>query len=146
MPLDQLIPGTIGLLIFGIPTGYLVWLLLLAIQSRSWKTTPGTIVFSLARRTRAHQARVSVAYRYEIDGTTYTGTTVYFGSFLNASAQDARETAARYRSGATVPVYYHPQRPSLATLETRVAWGLILWIILGCVMVGSIVYGCITGT
>lgn len=104
MPLDQLIPGTIGILIFGIPTLYLVWLLLLALQSRSWKSTSGTIIFSMARRTRSRQASVSVTYRYQIDDTTYTGKTVYFGSFLNASASNARETAARYRSGSTLPV------------------------------------------
>ncbi|HEX6293463.1 MAG TPA: DUF3592 domain-containing protein [Herpetosiphonaceae bacterium] len=146
MPLDQLIPGIIGLLIFGIPTAYLIWLWLLALQSRSWATTPGTITRSQVQPGVRQQATASIHYTYLVDGKEYTGTTVYFGGFINARASDARETVRRYSRGATVTVRYHPQRPGTSTLETRVSRGLLLWIVLGLGMASSILYGLITGT
>ena len=146
MSLDQLIPASIGLLIFGLPTGYLSWLWLLGLQSRSWSTTTGTITHAMVKPGQRNQASVSVGYRYEVNGTTYTGSTVRFGDFLNATVGDARETAGRYRQGAPVTVYYHPRRPKIATLETRASRLIPMWVVLGGLMLSSIIYGLLTAT
>jgi hypothetical protein len=98
------------------------------------------------KRARRNQASVSVSYRYAVHGTTYTGSTVRFGDFLNATVADARETAGRYRQGASVTGYYHLRRPNIATLEPRASRLIPMWVVLSCLMLSSIIHGLITGT
>jgi hypothetical protein len=43
-------------------------------------------------------------------------------------------------------VYYHPRRPTIATLETRASRLIPIWVLFGCLVIGSIMYGLITGT
>ncbi len=149
MPLDHLIPGMIGLLVFGLPTAYLIWLWILGRQSRAWATTSGTIIHAAVTKpsnNHSTQASASIRYQYHVDGVAYTGSRIHFGAALNFNKSDARAAVTRYPRGATVTVYYHPRRPRIAALEPRVASTLVLWVAIGLFMVGSILTGLLTGT
>lgn len=136
--LERIIPATVGLMVFGIPTAYLIWLCWLAFSSRRWPTTTGRITRSRVVPGRRNQAYYDVHYEYRAYGQTYTGSRVRFGGALNANSADARETTRRYPVGQNVVVHYYPDKPSLATLEQKVSGLVWLWIVLGLFFVGSI--------
>jgi hypothetical protein len=138
MPLDQLIPGLIGLSIFGIPTAYLLWLCWLALSSRRWPSATGRVTRSKVVPGRRERASYDVRYEYEASGRRYTGDRVRFGGALNLNSTDARATALRYPEGGSVAVRYHPRRPAIATLEPRVSGFLWFWLATGLFMVVSI--------
>jgi hypothetical protein len=91
--------------------------------ARSWQQTTGTVVSSTVQVRRTGRSRSEipvVVYQYVVHGQTYHGQTVRAGErFFSARlAGQARETAARYPSGASVTVYYDPQNPAESALET----------------------------
>jgi Protein of unknown function (DUF3592) len=95
----------------------------LALQSRGWPEATATIVSSEVRvegRGRRITFEPQVAYRYEAQGRSFTGTRLGFAPWLRELARDEAEAAVRaYPAGASVPVYVHPQRPEFAILERR---------------------------
>jgi len=139
MPLDQLIPGIVGLSIFGIPTTYLLWLCWLALSSRQWPSATGCITLSKVVPSRRRKlSSYIVRYEYEASGRRYTGDRVRFGGALNLNSADAQATVLRYPEGKSVAVRYHPQRPAIATLEPRVSGFLWIWLVIGLFMVVNI--------
>jgi|AMWB02.1.fsa_nt_gi hypothetical protein len=58
-----------------------------------------------------------VTYEYEVDGQTYTGNRLGFGSG-SFSEKKAKAKIAPYPAGAAVTVHYDPAEPSNAVLET----------------------------
>lgn len=151
MAWDQLIPGMIGLMLFGVPTGFFLWLCYLGAVSQSWPTISGKVTTSYVKSLYVKVlprsgAIAKIRYTYEVHGKSYTNDVVCFGDFLNASQSDARKKVQRYGLGSCVTVHYHPKRPQLATLEPRTSGFLALWIAIGLGAIGSITCGLITGS
>lgn len=136
--LEEVVPAVVGLLVCGVPTGWLLHLLLLSLRSRGWPSVEGRVTHSAVVPGRRNEARYDVRYAYEVEGRAYEGSRVRFAGALNMSAADARETRSRYSRGQGVRVFHHPRRPEVSTLETRVSGALWLWTALGLFMVGSI--------
>jgi len=149
VPLDQLIPGLIGLAIFGGEAAYFAWLWVLARRSRTWPSTKGTITQAAVQQTRPQrrgQARATVAYRYAVNRAIYTGHRVRFGGALNLNAADAQSTVAGLKTGATVKVYFDPRRPARSTLEQRASGLVLVWMGLGLVIALLILSSLLSGS
>ena len=138
MPLDKLIPGLAGLLITGAPTAYMLWLAWLALASRRWPSARGRVTRSAVVPGRRDQAGYSVHYQYEVGGQIYKADRVRFGGAISSNRGVAQDTVSRYPDGGAVTVYYHPRRPSIATLERRASGFLWLWLTLGLFIAGGI--------
>jgi hypothetical protein len=146
VPLDTLLPGLLGLLLFGGPALVLLRIGLLGRESRTWPTTEGTVthaaVSTPAGAMRRDRASVSVAYRYEVGGRTFTGRRLRFGGALGLGAAGA---GTPLRPGDRVTVRYHPRLPGLSTLEARVAPQLWALAAVGLVVAGGILVGLLAG-
>lgn len=138
--LDQIVPGVLGLLIFGSPTVYLIYLWLMARASSRWPVAEGRVTRAvLVEGThRPRHVHCDVRYRYDVDGRSYEGRRVRFGGALNASAVNARATRSLYTQGQRVRVRYHPRRPAFSTLEAGASRLVGMWIAIGLFMVGGI--------
>ena len=87
------------------------------------------------RRTNVELYEPVVEYQYIVNGTTFTGKRLSFGS-TRLHYEDAQAVAGRYPAGAQVPVYYNPKNPRDARLEVTSQGAtaqLILGIIFGVV-------------
>jgi len=154
MSFDTLIPGCIGLSLFGLATAYLGRLIWLGIASRSWPSVEGTITCSRIRRWRGakggqsdgtwHHAPV-VRYEFMVDGELRTGWIVAFGRNWNSSRRAAQETVNKYPIGAAVCVYHHPHKPGLTTLERRASGRVYQFIVMTSGMMVGIIYGVMAG-
>jgi hypothetical protein len=132
--LERLVPGLVGLALFGAPTLYLIFLAALSVASRRWPTAAGRVTTSNLITGRRGAAYYDVRYEYVVDGETYRGDRVRFGGALNGNSRDAADTRSTYPVGRPVEVRYHPGRPGWSTLETRASNALWLWIGLGVLM------------
>ena len=136
--MDTLIPGFIGLTLFGLITAYLGRLVWIARCSRSWPIVEGTITRSRIREWQAAKGgqgvnrRMSYApdvqYKYTVMGEQHVGRIVCFGRNWNTNHQDARATVADYPVGTLVQVHHHPADSQLATLETRASNRVYLFV------------------
>ena len=105
---------------------YSIWQIVvdiyLANKSKTWATIEGKIIES--KTEKQHRGRQSpsyfahIEYVYEVDGQQYKGSRISFGAIwgLKGIAQRHRR---RYREGRKILVYYNPNKPSIATLETE---------------------------
>ena len=98
-----------------------------AFAATRWPTVPGRVlkagtVEEWLPRTGATVYRPAIAYEYEVAGRRYTGDRLRFGDVDSVHRLDAEALVSRYPVGATVTVAYQPDRPEVATLETRVDW------------------------
>jgi hypothetical protein len=86
----------------------------------NWQTAPGRILTSGFKqpriRGRTEYAIIDVHYTYEVANLTYSRTKVSFRN-LDRPIRQAKDTAARYRPGDIVTVYYDPEDPQEAVLE-----------------------------
>ncbi len=107
-----------------------------SIRCKDWPTTQGIIRTAEMGRHRGNKGgttySANVSYDYSVGGSRYTGKKVAFG-MMSASSSYARGILERYPIGAKVPVYYSPDNPETAVLETGVHGGT--WICFG---VGSV--------
>jgi hypothetical protein len=136
--LERVVPGIVGLLVFGVPTAYLLWLCWAALASRRWPTAPGRVTRSVVVAGHRRQARYDVRYEYTVAGRAYTGGRVRFGGALNMNRAVALRTTMLYPAGRPVEVRHHPRRPRVSTLECRVSATVWVWLALGLFMVGTI--------
>lgn len=136
--LDEIVPGVLGLLVFGLPTAYLLYLWVMARTSRRWPVAVGRVTHSVLVEGRRRHFRCDVRYSYDVAGRSYEGRRVRFGGALNASADGARSTRSRYAPGLPVRVHYHPRRPAFSTLETGASRLVGMWVAIGLFMAGSI--------
>jgi hypothetical protein len=122
MALVRVITLLIGLVIFGIPTAYMLWLFGLGIVSRRWSSAPGRIMHSsvINRKGKYNLANYYVRYEYEVRGRKYTGDRVRFGGAININPAKAHSTVLRYPKDKEVVVLYYPHRPNVSTLERKV--------------------------
>ncbi len=69
------------------------------------------------RGSRGYSYQLLLQYNYEVDGEEYKSSRIVFG-FIWGYQLIAREQQRRYPKGKRVDVYYFPDNPSMATLET----------------------------
>ena len=101
--------------------------LVLGALSANWPSAPGRIVS--AKLTLATQSydwaeptyAPELTYRYVVNGNSYVGSRVAFGSLPSTVFKLA------WDAGQEIPVYYLPERPQTSVLETGVQWRYFLF-------------------
>lgn len=107
----------------------------LGAASLTWPTTPGRIVSSEVKQTPKGGARPIIAYTYAVAGQSYTG---HIASFTGThSLQESQRLVTAYPAGADATVYYDPEKPSLAVLETGAKPVTVLWVMGGLLLAVS---------
>lgn len=88
--------------------------------ARSWTQTTGEILSSEVALSGFHGGwyKPVVSFRYVADGSTYEGDAIQTARAAYASESAAASIAARYPVGSKVAVYFDPQKPWTAVLET----------------------------
>ena len=66
---------------------------------------------------------------FVMSADNYSGTRIYYGDYLTGDAEHARSLLARYRPDTKMVVFYDPDKPDRAVLETGVHGGV--WLGLG---------------
>lgn len=103
-----------------------------AVRSTDWPSADGTIV---AREAQQSVGSSGLEYAYAVDGRALHGTRVTF--LVRGAGQSlARETSAKYPSGAAVKVFYDPADPELAILEPGWDWSNVIPVAVGLFSVG----------
>ena len=152
--MDTLVPGLIGLTLFGLGGTYFARFVWLARSSRHWPVVEGTITRSSIRkwkqgsaggRTSTYNYSPEVRYVYQVAGQNYCGSNVCFGREWNTSGGAADRTVVDYPVGKKVQVRHHPLRPDLATLETQASNRVYLALSIAMGMSCSILYGIVYG-
>lgn len=116
--------------------------------SSAWPTVQGEVTKSKVEKKTERVKRdgvsrvqttfsANVQYRYAVEGLTYSGGKVSFGDH-GGSQEHARQVVSRYPVGKTVEVFYDPQKPEAAVLESGAAWSSYLVLGIG---MGSIIAG-----
>jgi hypothetical protein len=99
---------------------------------RQWPSTMGAVNASyLERRSSSESGYTNypvVQYSYQIGGQAYQGAKIASGPEVGGTG--AGKVVARYPVGAQVMVFYNPQNPSDAVLETKAPAQWIMWLIL----------------
>ena len=98
-----------------------------------WPSTMGTVSASYLERRHSSSDSGStnypvVQYSYQVSGQSYQSTKLAPGPEVGGTG--AGKVVARYPTGAQVMVFYNPQNPSDAVLETKAPAQWILWLIL----------------
>jgi hypothetical protein len=108
----------------------------------NWPLAPGRVKNSVMEETVSVWPAAIVIYVYEVNGKQYRGTRVRFGGTGAMHPAAAQQVLAMYPIGATVSVYYDPERPGQsvlipggATPDKRLLWGAGMSA--GAVMIGA---------
>jgi hypothetical protein len=107
-----------------------------------WPSTMGSVIRSTIEQRSSDDGYVNypvVQYSYQVGGQPYQGTKLAPGPDVGGSG--AGKVVARYPAGAQVMVFYDPQNPSNAVLETKAPAQWLMWLILvifDCVLCGVI--------
>ena len=95
-------------------------------HSETWPTAKGQITRSEVQKRSAGKGGVTyhpkIAYSYRIDGTWYEGKRVEFGKPLVIfnTKDHATQLVAKYPKASKAMIYYHPDQPSLSTLQSGI--------------------------
>jgi hypothetical protein len=110
-------------------------------ETSNWPSITGTITSSSVRtETRRESNKTStvyfpnVQYRYKIDGQPYTSSRIAFGNASGGRKSFAQDVVEKYPSGQKITVYYDPDDPQYAILETGFTWNSIF------IFLGGIVF------
>jgi len=100
---------------------------------KTWPSTMGTVQFSTIQWRRSGSSNSSsafpvVQYSYQVNGQQYNGAKLAPGPEVGGSG--ANKVIAKYPAGAQVMVFYNPQNPSDAVLETKASAQWIMWLVL----------------
>ncbi len=99
---------------------------------RQWPSTMGTVNTSYLERRSSSEGGYTnypvVQYSYQVSGQAHQGTKIAPG--MEVGGTGAGKVVARYPAGAQVMVFYNPQNPSDAVLETKAPAQWILWLLL----------------
>jgi hypothetical protein len=109
-----------------------------------WPSTMGTVNASYLERRHSSSDGGStnypvVQYSYQVGGQAYQSTKLAPGPEVGGTG--AGKVVERYPAGAQVMVFYNPQNPSDAVLETKAPAQWLMWLILvifDCVLCGVI--------
>ncbi len=97
-----------------------------------WPSTMGTVNNSYLERRRSSDSGSTdypvVHYSYQVGGQPYQGMKIAPGPDVGGTG--AGKVVTRYPVGAQVMVFYNPQNPSDAVLETKAPAQWIMWLIL----------------
>ena len=117
-----LLPLAVGLYILVIG----IWDVVNAWKTRSWNSVEGTIVHLAvwdASQFENNDYELNVVYEYEVDGEKYKSSRVRYawtgnGPSYRKQKKFAREFYQQHKDSDKVKVYYNPNKPSVAVLET----------------------------
>ena len=97
--------------------------------SKNWPTVSGVIKSSEVTQSRSSGKEKktmytpNVVFDYELDGRSYTSSSIAVGSgWSSSNSSAAYQITNKYPAGQTVDVAYDPAEPSVAVLETGVTW------------------------
>ena len=113
-----------------------------AAVAAKWPTTMGIILMSTLESRRTNSGRHAqypvVLYSYQAGGRSYQGNRIAPGPEVGGTGAPKR--LVRYETGAQVTVFYNPNDPSDAVLETKVPSLFWLWfaLILVDLVLGSV--------
>jgi|RhiMetdeSRZDD1v2_1073273.scaffolds.fasta_scaffold143286_2 uncharacterized protein DUF3592 len=97
-----------------------------------WPSTMGRVNTSYLDRRHSSDSGSTdypiVEYSYQVGGQAYQGMKIAPGPEVGGTG--AGKVVGRYPAGAQVMVFYNPQNPSDAVLETKAPAQWILWLIL----------------
>jgi hypothetical protein len=97
-----------------------------------WPSTMGTVNTSYLERRSSSEGGYTnypvVQYSYQVGGQAYQGMKIAPGPEVGGTG--AGKVVARYPSGAQVMIFYNPQNPSDAVLETKAPAQWVMWLIL----------------
>ena len=82
-----------------------------------------------------------VAYEYTVDGRTYPGRRIRLASAATGNADAVKRTIDRYPPRARVQVFYDPNDPASAFLETGTSGGAIFLTAFGALFVALALLG-----
>ncbi|HEY4365504.1 MAG TPA: DUF3592 domain-containing protein [Bryobacteraceae bacterium] len=145
-----------GAIFFGLCSAWVIFMTVdnwrQAHRAKGWPVAEGVVKSSRveARKTRAGGARGTrvtlhepvVEYLYTVGGREYFSSQVSFGARVSTQEEaPAAAWAGKYPEGAKVVVHYNPEHPSVAVLETGVAFqgGMVA---IAVVMVAASVFFC----
>lgn len=101
-----------------------------ALISARWPSVPGSVTASSLDISSSSKGstiyNANIHYTYSVGAQNYTGTRVTFGDINTSNSSDAAQTVYRYRVGTVVNVFYNPNDPADAALETGFTVGLLL--------------------
>jgi hypothetical protein len=106
-------------------------------KSSSWPNVSGTVIQSIMETKQDTDAEgfssttygAKIHYKYLVGGKEYESWRRTFSEVSTSSMRRTQEILARYPQGASVAVYYDPEDPSSAVLESGV--GTSSYIFLG---------------
>ena len=97
-----------------------------------WPSTMGTVSASYLERRHSSDSGSTnypvVHYSYQVGGQAYQGMKIAPGPDVGGTG--AGKVVDRYPVGAQVMVFYNPQNPSDAVLETKAHAQWVVWLIL----------------
>lgn len=92
-----------------------------AYSSEHWPTAEAKVTRSSVDKQRARRSvsfMPHVSYDYSVSGKAYSSETLAFGAGVTAGdMEDANEYVHHYPVGATVPIHYSPDDPSVSCLD-----------------------------
>ena len=139
----------VGLLITVIGIGFAIWGAMVLMEARSaanWPTTEGTILISKFDRNFNTSSsgkgkwyyEIKIKYSYTVDSLEYESDRVDFKSatYQYKSEVIPSTIARRYPVGKQVNVYYNPENPGKAVLETEITFMTYIGLLIGVFLVG----------
>jgi len=112
------------LLVFGLIIGGVgLYRYNLGKKSASWPAVKGKMTYARAVSTKVdnkNEYRLSVKYRYIVDGKSYTGERITASDQNQKTRSRANNVLKKYPVGGEVSVYYNPARPGSSVLKTGV--------------------------
>lgn len=96
-----------------------------------WPSTMGNVLMSMIESRSSSDGSTNypvVHYSYVVNGQPYQGSKIAPG--MEVGGTGAGKVVARYPVGAQVMVFYNPQNPSEAVLETKAPAQWLLWLLL----------------
>jgi uncharacterized protein DUF3592 len=112
-----------------------IWGVWVAIQSKSWPSTRGTITASdvcEAYTKSGTEYYPCIQYQYTVNNKVLTGDQIYGVHRQPGDYYAALDLASKYAVGTQVLVYYDPRSPETACLEP----GVIPWQTYGAIVAG----------
>jgi len=144
---ERWIPGSVGLLITGIPLFFLLREVVRGFLTYGWATASAEITESQkVIRWPSHRfknAYALISYRYEVNGESRVGNRIRFGGGIEAGEATADGLLRKYPLGSKTTIRYRGKESVL--LPGPSGW-LFVWIPLVGFIFGGIIYGLITGT
>jgi len=119
--------------------GVALWAFVRSAQARNWPATSARVLSSEVRRKPGRHTRYEpvIAYEYSVEGKSYSGSTVAFVQPIYSREEQMQRVLSRYVPGTTVPVHYHPRKPSVSTLELGNPLHALFGVVVGVLFAGA---------